>query len=207
LTAGAGLAVLAMAAGRGPAVFFVLLVMGVLGIVYNTRLLPRGHRRHRTRIRDIPASKTVLVSLAWGIVTTLLPALYHQAGLHWNTAAVFFWICGLVFVQTSFFDIMDMQGSRIVGKETIPIVLGEKRTMRLLKILTAAMAVLMWITSASGFITLSGLLVGFCPLLMLVFLYIHEHGEFSPGFRQSFLMQSHFLLAGVLAAAGSIVFT
>jgi 4-hydroxy-3-methylbut-2-enyl diphosphate reductase len=133
--------------------------------------------------------------------------LYHEGGVGLNTSLVFFWVFCLVFVQTAFFDIMDMQGSRIVGKETIPILLGEKRTMQLLKIISGAMAAFIWLASALGLVSTAGVFIGVCPLMMLIFLYIHEHGEFSPGFRQSFLMESHFILAGLLAMMGALTLT
>jgi len=208
LTFGAGAAVLIMAYTRGIGIFFLLLAMGALGVVYNARLLPQTMSvRRKTRIRDIPASKTVLVSVAWGIVTALLPAFQHEGGIGADSIGVFFWVCALVFVQTAFFDIMDMQGSRIVGKETIPILLGEKRSMKLLKILSAAAALVLAAAAAFGLVAMTGLVVALCPAAMLAFLYAHEHGELSPGFRQSFLMQSHFILAGILAAAANYVLT
>lgn len=207
LTFGAGAGVLFLAYARGPLFFILLFFMGCLGVVYNVSLVPPGiGARRKSKIRDIPGSKTVLVGLAWGIVTTLLPAIHHGGGIQLGTAVVFFWIFCLVFVQTAFFDIMDMQGSRIVGKETIPILLGEKRTMQLLKIISGSMAILIWIASALRVVTLPGLFIGLCPLMMLIFLYIHEYGEVSPGFRQSFLMESHFIFAGLLAVMGSLVF-
>jgi len=208
LTFAAGAGVLLLAFARGPFFFILLFFMGCLGIVYNVSLVPQGvGNQRKSKIRDIPGSKTVLVGLAWGIVTTLLPALHHDgSGIQVATAAVFFWIFCLVFVQTAFFDIMDMQGSRIVGKETIPILLGEKRTMQLLKVLSGAMAVFIWMASAARLVALPGLFIGLSPLMMMIFLYIHEHGEFSPGFRQSFLMESHFILAGLLAVIGALIF-
>ena len=163
--------------------------------------------RRKTRIRDIPASKTVLVSVAWGIVTALLPAFQHEGGIGADSIGVFLWVCALVFVQTAFFDIMDMQGSRIVGKETIPILLGEKRSMKLLKFLSAAAALVPAAAAAFGLLPVTGLLIALCPAAMLAFLYAHEHGELSPGFRQSFLMQSHFILAGILALAANALLT
>jgi len=56
-------------------------------------------------------------------------------------AFIFAWSAVLVFVRTAFFDILDMQGDRLVGKETIPILLGEKRSLRLLKGLLAGLVV------------------------------------------------------------------
>ena len=177
-------------------------------MIYNARLLPKAMSvRRKTRIRDIPASKTVLVSVAWGIVTALLPAFYHEGAIGPGTVGVFLWVCALVFVQTAFFDIMDMQGSRIVGKETIPILLGEKRSMTLLKFLSAAAAIVLAAAAALNLVAPTGLVIALCPAVLLAFLYAHEHGEISPGFRRSFLMQSHFILAGVLALAANYLFT
>ncbi|MBS3758338.1 MAG: 4-hydroxy-3-methylbut-2-enyl diphosphate reductase [Desulfobacterales bacterium] len=208
LTFVAGAGVLFLAYLQGPGFFILLFFMGVLGVVYNISLVPQGiGSRRKSRIRDIPGSKTILVALAWGIVTTLLPVLSQHGGINAAAWGVFLWTVCLVFVQTAFFDIMDMQGSRIVGKETIPILLGEDRTMRLLKLLAGSMAALVWAASVLGFVALSGLFIGVCPLLMWIFLYIHEHGEFSPGFRQNFLMESHFILVGVLAGMGSLILT
>ena len=86
------------------------------------------------RIKDIPGSKT-------------RPDRHGLGGGHGGSAAdlacrglsarpdafIFAWSAGLVFVRTAFFDILDMQGDRLVGKETIPMLLGEKRSLRLLK--------------------------------------------------------------------------
>jgi 4-hydroxy-3-methylbut-2-enyl diphosphate reductase len=207
LAVGSGGAVLALAYARSTGFFLLLLAMGMLGIVYNAPLAPKSlFSLKRNRIRDIPASKTILISLAWGIVAALLPSLYHLNTIAGSSAFVFAWVCCLVFVQTAFFDILDMQGSRIVGKETIPILLGEKRTMRLLKLLAALAGVSILAASASGLVTRAGYVIGLSPLIMLVFLYFHEQGEFSPGFQQSFLMQSHFILAGALAVISELLF-
>jgi len=208
LTFIAGTAVLLIAYSMGPGFFILLAVMLLLGMVYNVRLITGGiGKARKSRIRDIPGSKTVLISLAWAIVTTLLPAVYHKCAVHEGVAVVYCWVCGLVFIQDSFSDVMAMQGGQITGKETVPILLGEKRTMRLLKIISGAMAVLIWYAAALRIVAPSGFLIGFCPVFILLSLYIHEQGKVSPGFRKSLLMEGYFILAGLLAALGSAVFT
>ena len=137
-----GAAGLALAYISGPVPFLVLLVMSLLGLSYNLRIIPGFLQTGRyRRLRDLPGSKTFLIAIGWGTVTTLFPYLSVTGTLQIGTVLVFFWATGLVFVRTAFFDTLDMQGDRIVGKETIPILLGEKQTLRLLKrILLAVLA-------------------------------------------------------------------
>jgi 1,4-dihydroxy-2-naphthoate octaprenyltransferase len=56
---------------------------------------------------------------------------------------VFIWATALVFARTAFFDLLDVQGDRIMGKETLPILLGNRRTIVLLKgMLTVCMVLI-----------------------------------------------------------------
>jgi 4-hydroxybenzoate polyprenyltransferase len=129
-----GAAGLLIAFSQGLLPFLVLLVMSLMGLSYNLYLIPKSFAGFMfRRIRDIPGSKTVLIALAWGVATAALPPLSHSDRYGWTNAMVFLWMAGLVFVRTAFFDILDMQGDRLVGKETIAILLGEKKSLRLLK--------------------------------------------------------------------------
>ena len=135
LALAAGATGLASAYTMGPVPFSILLVMSLLGLSYNLKVLPAavGRRVGFRSLRDIPGSKTILIALAWGIVIALLPALYEKGRLSWAAGAMYVWTCGLLFVRSAFFDILDMQGDRIVGKETLPILIGEKKSLALLK--------------------------------------------------------------------------
>jgi 4-hydroxy-3-methylbut-2-enyl diphosphate reductase len=184
----------------GPLFFVLLLCMSFMGAVYIISLGPkRINARFQPKIRDIPGSKTVFVALAWGIVAALVPALYGFGQIKFITILAFVWATSLIFVRTAFFDILDMQGSRIVGKETIPILLGEKKTMGLLKILSGLMAVMMCLASVTGVVSSLGYLLCLCPLSILLFLSTHERGGIYSGLRQGVLMEGHFIMTGLLA--------
>ncbi|MCP4687641.1 MAG: 4-hydroxy-3-methylbut-2-enyl diphosphate reductase, partial [Desulfobacterales bacterium] len=145
---GAGL-VVAYTLGWLP--FLILLIMSVTGLSYNLRLVPAPAGLFSSkyqRIRDIPSSKTILIAVAWGVVTSLLPSIAESHGSVGATLLVFVWASGMVFVRTAFFDILDMQGDRIVGRETIPILLGETRAMRLLMHILIASMGLLFLTRA-----------------------------------------------------------
>ena len=113
--------------GRVP--FFLLLAISGLGMIYNIRIFPgspgRGIRYQK--LRDIPGSKTLFVALAWGVVTSVLPALAAGDWLLPGTAIAFLFSVILVFVRSTLYDLKDIQGDLMVGKETIPIVLGRRK--------------------------------------------------------------------------------
>jgi (E)-4-hydroxy-3-methyl-but-2-enyl pyrophosphate reductase len=186
--------------------FLILLGMSIMGLSYNLRLIPRRFVHYKPiRLRDIPGSKTALIAMAWGIVTSLLPRLSASENIHLSTVIIFLWSLSLVFVRTAFFDILDMQGDRIIGKETIPILLGEKRTLSILKkILIANMGLLLF-SSAFQLISKLGFVLAICPVFIFIMLLAHERGLILPGIRLEFLVESNFIIAGVAALIWSLV--
>jgi 4-hydroxy-3-methylbut-2-enyl diphosphate reductase len=203
VTGGAVGLLAAYAAGVLP--FSLLLFMSLMGLSYNLKVLPPSFLGGRIRrLRDIPGSKTVLIALAWGMVTTLVPTLSARGGVALDTLIVLFWSTGLVFVRTAFFDILDVQGDRIVGQGTIPILLGEQRTLSLLKGLLAALTVLMAVAGLAGWVAPVGAALSVCPLSIGLVLLAHERGRMHPGIRLEFLVETHFILAGVIALLGSM---
>ncbi|MBS3756777.1 MAG: 4-hydroxy-3-methylbut-2-enyl diphosphate reductase [Desulfobacterales bacterium] len=199
LAAGSGLGGLAVAWLMGPLFFILLLAMSLLGVVYNLEFKDGRPGLKRVPVfKRIPGSKTVLVTLAWAIVAALFPALDAYGQIAPAGVAAFIWIAALVFVRTAFFDIIDMQGSRIAGRETIPILLGEGRTMRLLQIVLAATIVFLPGCALAGVFPVSASLLSLCPAAMLVFLHVHERSGRFLGVLRGFIMESHFVFAGIL---------
>ncbi len=186
--------------------FLILFGMSIMGLSYNLRLIPKRFSYDKySRLRDISGSKTVLIAMAWGIVTSVLPRLSVSGNIHLNTAIIFSWSLSLVFVRTAFFDILDMQGDRIVGKETIPILLGEKRTLRLLKTILTINFGILFISSAFQLISSLGFVLLICPAFVFVMLSAHERGYMLPGIRLEFLVESNFVMAGVLTLVWSLL--
>jgi (E)-4-hydroxy-3-methyl-but-2-enyl pyrophosphate reductase len=186
--------------------FLILLGMSIMGLSYNLRMIPKRFIYNKTiRIRDIPGSKTALIAMAWGIVTSLLPRLSVSENIHLSTVIIFVWSLSLVFVRTAFFDILDMQGDRIIGKETIPILLGEKRTLRILKTILIVNLGILLFSSAFKLISSLGFALAICPAFIFVMLSAHERGYMLPGIRLEFLVESNFIIAGVAALIWSLV--
>jgi 4-hydroxy-3-methylbut-2-enyl diphosphate reductase len=205
---GGGAAGLGIALVAGALPFALLLVMSLLGLSYNRPILPAflSGGRYR-RIKDIPGSKTFLIAAAWGLVTTVMPALSENGRIGADTLAVLVWTAGLVFGRTVFFDFQDIQGDRLVGRETLPIALGEQRAMILLKVSLVALVALLPLASVMGLANPLGFLLVVVPAAMLVVVLSFERGKLLPGARLEFWTESHFILAGVIGLVWSLMTT
>ena len=210
------LTVMAVAAGAlglvaagfaGPLPFWGLFFMSFLGLTYNLRIIPcRLTPRLKFRsLRSFPGSKTILIALAWGVVTAGLPALAAGKSGIWSGISTFIWASGLVFCRTAFFDILDVQGDRIVGKETIPILIGPKRAFKLLKGLLIAELALPSLAALAGIMQPLAFFLMVPPLLLFMIVSAHEQGNMLPGIRMEFRVESLFVLSGILAATYSLL--
>jgi 4-hydroxy-3-methylbut-2-enyl diphosphate reductase len=200
---GAGL-MTALTFGAWP--FLILLIMSVTGLSYNLKLWPESisEKKYR-RIRDIPGSKSILISVAWGVLAAVLPPIAVYEKITWMSFFLVLWSIGLVFVRTTFFDILDMQGDRIIGRETMAIILGEKTTMRLLEAVLIGLVVTLPPIGAIWSDGLLGSLLALCPLVMLVILSVFKNGYLLPGIRLEFLVETVFILAGFLTALTTLI--
>ncbi|BBO82642.1 4-hydroxy-3-methylbut-2-enyl diphosphate reductase [Desulfosarcina ovata] len=198
LAIAAGAAGILCAAMMGTTAFVILLLMSLLGLTYNLYLVPAGLDFRFRRIKDIPGSKTILIAAAWGVVVALLPGIAAKRYLSADILLVFAWATGLVFSRTAFFDLLDVQGDRMVGKETLPILLGGVKTVVLLKGILTAAILLVALAAAVGLVAPLGFLLTLCPGIMLVLVTAHEQGRMLPGMRLEFLVESLFLLSGLL---------
>ncbi len=179
--------------------FWTLLIMSLLGLSYNLRFLPdhvRPQLKFR-RIRDLPGSKTILIALAWGIVTAGLPAFAASSDTYSALLAVV-WAVGIAFSRTAFFDILDMQGDRIVGKETIPILLGPERSLWLLKCTLSITLIILFAAGISGIFSSLAFVLSLCPIFLWFVVAIYERGSILPGIKLELLVDSLFLLTGAL---------
>jgi 4-hydroxy-3-methylbut-2-enyl diphosphate reductase len=180
--------------------FWILMVMCLLGLFYNLNSLPFvfGNKRI-TRIKDVPGSKTILIAIAWGIVTSLLPAIVNSGQLL-PLVVTFVFSTGLVFARTAFFDVLAIQGDRITGKETLPILLGAQKSYHLIQYV---LTIEIFIVLAAQGLDLFGNSVfwlAFVPLFMLLLIRLYKRDSLLSGRQYEVLIESCFLFAGLLGA-------
>jgi 4-hydroxy-3-methylbut-2-enyl diphosphate reductase len=199
---------LVLAKAEGMSIFLALLALTGLGLLYSVRIFPESWLRfvRVAKLKDIPASKTIFIAGGWSVVATLLPAL--RGGWHLSVPTVFALVVVfvLVFVRSALFDILDIQGDQLVGEEPLPIVIGEKRTSRLLVYLVLALLLLLVLASPLGLTTdFSYMLLITCGY-MGFYLFVHKRELMRPGsLRFEALVETSFYFCGLLAVIYQLV--
>ncbi|MGD9125563.1 MAG: 4-hydroxy-3-methylbut-2-enyl diphosphate reductase [Desulfarculaceae bacterium] len=195
------LAAIVLCALLGKIPFILVAVMSILGLLYSVPVVPRGLERRFgiNSLKDIPGSKTMSAALAWALIVALLPVVVYQKLEPWPTFLAFFFTGVMVFVRCAWFDILDVQGDLIVGKETIPIVLGEAKTRRLLWGLTAGLGVVLFLAPLLGMASFLAWVM-LIPLAGLTAMQIgFTRRLFTPGAFSEGLIDANFWVAGITA--------
>jgi (E)-4-hydroxy-3-methyl-but-2-enyl pyrophosphate reductase len=185
----------------GLPIFVAMAFLSVLGVIYSVPLVPLNlrHLWRYTKIKDIPGTKSLLEALAWSAVIVLLPLL-EPLNLHlMNVLVAFFFVLTVAFIRAAFFDVLEVQGDMIVGVETLPITLGEKRTLSLLKYIIISASFILIIAPFFKPIPFFSLLM-LVPLAVLaILLRSYEKGRIQHGLLLEYLIDGNFLTAGILA--------
>jgi len=181
--------------------FFALCGFTFLGFLYSVPLIPAQIQKKYpyAKIKDIPGSKTLSESLAWVAVISVLPRLDGEPWQWPALLAISFVIFFLSFARSALFDILQFQGDLIVGRETLPLTIGIKKTSLIIKyalILAgatlAAGLYFRWMTPVSSLLTL-------CVLGIYLCLTAYEKQWIYPGLNLEALVESNFLLAGAVS--------
>jgi (E)-4-hydroxy-3-methyl-but-2-enyl pyrophosphate reductase len=184
----------------GSPIFFSMAGVIVLGIIYSIPIVPTGQRHlwRFARIKDIPGSKTLVTALAWAAVIALLPLL-EPVEIHWFQAIIsFLFVFSMVYVVSGLFDIFQVQGDRIVGAETLPITLGENRTLQLLKGVVFGGALILIVAPFFGPIGPFSYVLLLCFLSLFLSILTYEKRWIYAGNRLEALVEGNFFLAGLL---------
>ena len=185
----------------GLPVFLMLMVMSILGLLYAVPLAPRAwaDRVRFRRLKDIPASKTLSVSGGWAMSLGLVPVLAPGGRLTAASGLVILVIFTMVFIRSGLGDILEIQGDRIVGRETIPIMIGEQKTLNLLMAMTAILAVMFLGGFLTGLLTSLALALLICAGYSATFLIVFKRARFIGSAFFEALVDANFLLAGLLS--------
>jgi len=107
----------------------------------------------------------------------------------------------MVYVRSGLFDIFEVQGDMIVGIETLPVTMGEKRTLQLLKAVLGVCGLMLLGAGLWGSVPS---LVFFLLLCMISFgltIKTFESQWLYPGLRLETVVEANLLLAGVVGLA------
>jgi len=184
----------------GLSTFVTLLTLSMLGIVYSLPIIPQRLSiggRYR-KIKDIPGSKTISEALAWTALIVVAPLLEGTIKLMPYTLVVGACVFLLAFVRAGIFDIIQFQGDLIAGSETLPIVLGERRTLSVLKTLLWVSSAIVAIPSAFG-LTPRVFFLMLVPVGILgLCMWMYQGREKVAGLGFEALVEASFIILGIL---------
>ncbi len=107
-----------------------------LGIVYAMQFFQNIIKKiGSVFINKIYNSKTFVTSFGWVIVCAFVPLLAAHAPLH-ELAAMLCFVFGFIFLRNIILDLIGLQSDLILGRETLPILIGEKSAVRIAKLLS-----------------------------------------------------------------------
>ena len=181
--------------------FIFVLVMSGIGLMYSFKVIPEGLARSTGiyRLKEIPGSKTMFTAVAWGVLAALIPVVCSDQEISGATAIAFFFVAGMIFIRSGLFEIMAIEGDRVVGKETLAIALGKERTFTLLAGGSLAFVAMLLGAAWAGVIPSLGYALSLCGLYMLGYLILYQRGLMESSLMLESLVESNMILAGILA--------
>ena len=185
----------------GTPIFLAVLGLSILGIIYSIPIVPirLRHLWRYSKIKDIPGSKTLSEALAWTAVISLIPLL-EPTHVDWRPAIISALVVfSMVYTRSALFDILQIQGDLIVGVETLPITLGERGTLLLLKAMMLSSVILLTAAPLLRLVGPFSYLLQICVLSLILCLLAYEKRWLSPGNRFEALVEGNFFMAGLLA--------
>ena len=157
LSVAAVLLALWLAFCKGFVTFVLMVLMAIFGILYAVPMFFPAKWENITAlaIKDIPTSKTFSIPVAWTSVVVLVPHLSDPIVEYVYLAYAFWIIFLMVLIRTCLLDLLAVQGDRLVGKETLVVLIGERKTTRFTVFMLVLLAVSLILgplaTLSSGF--------------------------------------------------------
>ncbi len=181
-------------------VFFWLFFAALFGIAYRIPIVPKkfsNNIRYRS-LKQIPGSKEVFISIAWAVSTGLIPFLGTPVHFLSTLPVVLAFIFSMVFIRTVLQDVKDVQGDRIIGKETIPMAIGKENTKIILIVISSLLAVLLFISPMMGWVSSFSYYLFPCIIYACVYLFLYHKRLMPSGLICEAITDFNFILAGIM---------
>ncbi|MCE5263375.1 MAG: 4-hydroxy-3-methylbut-2-enyl diphosphate reductase [Deltaproteobacteria bacterium] len=181
----------------GPATFILLFLISLLGILYNMPTLPTGWRFQA--LKDLPGSKNIATAIAWAAVTALPPWIESGRMDIYGMATAFLFISGIVFIRSALSDILDIQSDRLIGRETLPVLIGEQKTLVLLQGVSGLLFLLLFAAYPAGWSTSLSFFLLTCVFYIWICFKLYDRRSGFSGVVLEGLLETGYIIAGVSA--------
>lgn len=177
--------------------FLLLLSISSFGLLYDIPFLPAGWSIRK--ISAIPGSKNLLTAFAWATVCAVVPHAAEALPVRPGMAVAFLFVFSLVFTVSALSDLMDIQSDRLVGRETIPVVMGAGNTRFLLLGVCLFLAFLLVVSYGTGMASPFSLVLLISVIYLWICLPVYDRRfSFSALTAEGFL-ETNLILPGVCA--------
>ncbi len=192
---------LAFSAMLGLDTFGLILLATAAGVAYNARIVPEKLVRfvRYRRPKDVPASRDIFAGLGWSVVTVAVPFLHASSSLAGRNVVAFFFVFAIAFIRSVIVDVKHIQGDRVVGNETIPIIIGKERTKVMLGALAALTAAVLVVAAQRGLVSSLGVYLLSCIIYACIYLYLYHERIIFQGISFEGVVDSNYWLAGIVA--------
>ncbi len=201
------LAAIVLSAWMGVWVFALVALTTFAGAIYSFGRIPESWaRRMRYRhLHNIPGSKDLCVALAWAMMIVIIPWV-HTYGIAWlggrNMTPLILtagFVFGLAMVRSLTVDYREIEGDLLLGRETLPILVGRKPTHYLLSFILAGLAIMAAVLGLSTGQFRDAWLPLTPVLVMAAVYWVTYRQRMRSHLLWAFLLDLPFLVAGVLA--------
>ena len=139
---------------QNPKVVPLELVPIVANVAYSSRLIPGF-----PRLKDIPIMKNVTVAVSWAVVCTLIPGIHIEPVQKGLIAIIIYFMIVRDFIATVLYDIRDVEGDKRSGIRTMPVILGTKKTAKILLVLNSTLLPLLPLISGVTKLLITGFVI------------------------------------------------
>ena len=192
----------------GPLAVALLAASYAMAGAYAILISPRK-RLPSAFFRNIPASKDVLSAAGWTVATVFVPAVAAARGSVYSVSAsaalVAAFVFGLAFIRSVMFDFSDVMADRLLGRDTLPALIGVRRARVVLGVLAVVLAIVLGAGAATGKIAALGYWMLLCPAYVLSYVLIPGRTITVSEHRTAVLADGGMMLAGLIALAYAIV--
>ncbi len=187
--------------------FFCIFFASLFGIAYRIYIIPKklSNITKYKSLAQIPGSKEMFTSIAWAVSTGLVPFLGSTASSLASLFVVLAFTFSMVFMRTVLLDVKDVQGDRIIGKETIPTAIGKNNTKAILVIMSILLTILLIVSPAKDWT--SGLSYYLLPCVAYAcgYLYLYHKRLIPSGLACESITDFNFILASIMVVIWKLI--
>lgn len=197
---GSGFIAIAISIAMGVLPFLLILGASIIGVLYSVKIVPKRWMRvvGFRRLKDIAASKNFFVASAWAMVSSFPIFFLSEDPSVARTLLAFGFLFVVTAMRSVIVDITDMNADRLVGRETLPLVLGEKKTGRFLVAAAGGLGAALIALSGIGVFPVAAWALGAWTLVELFYLMKRPYHPEKGVVHRDLLVDSHFILAAAL---------